>query len=368
VEREDLLTPLDALYLQRAYELAARGAENTSPNPPVGAVVVAEGRPIGEGYHHVAGSAHAEVNALEQAGGRTRGATLYTSLEPCRHQGRTPPCTGAVAKAGIARVVVGTSDPSGRGGASELRDRGITVTFADDAAARELIEAFAIAGARQRPYVTLKMAASRDGADARRPGVREQLTANEAQRYVRQLRIAHDAVMVGAGTVEIDDPLLTVRPAHDRLRPYVRVVVCGSRVPPARSRVFQRADGYERTIVLAPPALKDGLRELESISDVLYVGDRPTSQIDLALALKLLRKAGIDSVLCEGGPTLASSLIAAGQVDRLHWLIAPRFLSGDRAVPVLAGTDLAELQLRVRFDRVERAGEDVVLSGIFADV
>jgi len=202
------LNALDRLYLSRAYELARRGAGNTSPNPIVGAVVVANGEIAGEGFHHRAGEPHAEVNALEAAGDRARGATLYVSLEPCNHFGRTPPCSHAVADAGIARVVVGTFDPNPKtneGGIAHLRGHGVDVEIADDDEARALIEPFAAAIRSERPFVTLKMAMSLDGYVSSRSGEVQWLTGEEARAFVRELRIEHDAVMVGAGTVRIDN-------------------------------------------------------------------------------------------------------------------------------------------------------------------
>jgi diaminohydroxyphosphoribosylaminopyrimidine deaminase/5-amino-6-(5-phosphoribosylamino)uracil reductase len=362
------LTPLDELYLQRAYELAARGIGSTSPNPPVGAVVVRDNAIVGEGYHHRAGDAHAEVNALSEAGAEARGATLYVSLEPCRHVGRTPPCTHAVIEAGIVRVVAGTLDPTVHGGASELRERGIDVVVGDDPIARDLIEVFARAATLGRPYVGLKMAMSLDGAIASRSGVREWLTSEATRRYARDMRIAYDAVMVGAGTVRVDDPQLTVRPNHTRLRPYVRVVVCETEGVGAQSRIFGIEEGYAKSVVLAPGALANRLAELRGVADVIGVGSPESKRLDLAQALAELRTRGIHSVLCEGGPTLAAQLIEGRQVDRFYWAIAPLFLRADGAVPVLARAGFPSSRVRLQFDRVERTGEDVMLSGTFADV
>jgi diaminohydroxyphosphoribosylaminopyrimidine deaminase/5-amino-6-(5-phosphoribosylamino)uracil reductase len=369
VERTDRkLTPLDELFLQRAYELAARGLGNTSPNPPVGAVVVREGRIVGEGYHHRAGSAHAEANALGEAGENARGATLYVSLEPCAHLGRTPPCTQTLIENGVARVIAGTLDPSGHGGSAQLRENGIGVVIADDPVAADLIEAFARICRSDRPYVAVKMAMSLDGAIARKPGVEERLGGDEERRYVRDLRIAYDAVMVGAETVRIDDPALTVRPFHDRLRPYVRIIVSETGALPAKSRVFKEQGGYERTIVVAPQGVRERLPDLQNVADVLAVGEADATALDLSLAMKALRARGVCSILCEGGPKLAASLIAAGLADRFYWAIAPVFLRNDSAVPVLAGADLAAAGARARFDRVERVGDDVILSGLLCNV
>ncbi len=251
------LEALDALYLERAYELARRGTGNTSPNPPVGAVVVANGAIAGEGYHHRAGEPHAEVLALAAAGDAARGATLYVSLEPCNHYGRTPPCSQAVRAAGIARVVAGTADPNPQtagGGFTYLREHGIHVHVADDAQARDLIAPFARAIRSHRPFVTLKMAMSMDGYVAAERGKQQWLTGEQARAYVRDLRISHDAVAVGAGTVRIDDPQLTVRPPHHRLRDYVRVVFCQSGAIDPKSKVLQPQTGYAPTLVLTPPA------------------------------------------------------------------------------------------------------------------
>ncbi len=349
------------LYLQRAYELAARGIGNTSPNPPAGAVIVRDGRVVGEGYHHRAGEAHAEPQALEQAGANARGATVYVSLEPCLHVGRTPPCTGVLIEAGIARVVAGALDPTDHGGAEQLRERGIEVAVADDAAARDLIEMFTRTTFSRRPYVALKMAMSLDGAVASRPGVQEQLGSQAEQQYVRELRAAYDAAMVGAGTVRIDNPRLTVRPPHDRVRSYVRVVACGTNTVSARSRVFAPQQDYARTIVLAPAGLRGKFHELREVADVIDVGADDAEALDLSLALEALRERGLFSILCEGGPKLGASLLAADLVDRIYWAIAPRFLNGSAAVSVLSGADL-DIALP-RFDRVERVGADVILSG-----
>jgi diaminohydroxyphosphoribosylaminopyrimidine deaminase / 5-amino-6-(5-phosphoribosylamino)uracil reductase len=356
------LTPLDELFLQRAYELAARGIGSAAPNPPAGAVVVRDERLVGEGYHHRAGDAHAEPIALAQAGARARGATVYVSLEPCRHVGRTPPCTRALIEAGVARVVAGTLDPTEHGGAAQLREHGIDVVVAGDAAARDLIESFARSIVRERPYVALKMAMSLDGVVASRPGVRERVGSPEEERYVRDLRTAFDAVMVGAGTVRIDDPALTVRPPHDRARPYVRVIACEREPIFAHSRLFAPApNGYAKTIVLAPAGLRDRFAALRDVAEVLDIGTPAAVSLDPAQAMSALRAHGISSVLCEGGPRLGASLLAAGVVDRVYWAIAPRFRNAGEGVPVLSGADLSGV--RVRFDRIERAGPDVVLSG-----
>jgi len=364
--RHRQLKAQDRLYLERALELAARGSANTAPNPPVGAVIVRDGEIVGEGYHHVAGSSHAEVEALRLAGPKARGATMYVSLEPCNHSGKTPPCSRAVIDAGVARVVIGALDPNpqtAQGGVGALRDSNVDITIVDEPRAKRLIESFTHTILNSaRPYTSLKMAASIDGYMAPAPGEQYWLTGDASKDFVRDLRIEHDAVMVGAGTIRIDDPQLTVRPFRTRLRPYVRIIVCQTDAVPAGRRVFASAPGYERTIVLAPAGAKERFATLHDTAEVLLVGSATDTQLDLAAAMKALRRRGFQSILCEGGPTLAARLLAAGLIDRLFWLIAPTALANRNAVPVLnlsAGTSFPS----IGFDRVERLADDVLISG-----
>ena len=347
------------------------GSGSTAPNPPVGALVVSAGRIVGEGYHHRAGGAHAEANALAQAGDAARGATLYVSLEPCVTTGRVPPCAPAIVAGGIARVVAGTIDPNprteGRGN-TFLREQSIAVTVAEDERARELIEIFAGSIAADRPYVALKMAMSLDGAVTSQPDVQEWITSEAERAYVRELRVAYDAVLVGARTVRVDDPQLTVRPPYHRLRPFVRVVACETETIPASSRILSGVEDYDKTIVLAPAARRSQFDNLRDAAQLLFVGTENDDRLDLAAAMKALRGAGMYSVLCEGGPTLGARLIAGRLVDRFYWVIAPRLLGNDRAMKVLDGVDFSGLQPRLRFDRTLRVGDDVVISGTFSDV
>jgi len=360
------LEAIDRIYLHRTYELAERARGSTSPNPCVGAVVARGTMTLGEGYHRKRGEPHAEVEALRAAataGNDVRGATMYVSLEPCNHTGSTPACTQALLEASLARIVVGTSDPNpaAAGGASSLRKAGVEVEIADDPAARALVEDFTTSIVRALPFVTLKMAASLDGFVAPQHGSMW-LTGEAARDFVRELRVAHDAVLVGSGTIRIDDPQLTVRPPRTRLRPYVRVVACEEAPVPIESRVFVPVDGYATTVVLAPAGLRERFAPLESSADVLYVGGSDSMELDLRAALEALRARGIFSVLCEGGPTLAAHLLSHDLVDRLHWLVAPLLLANERAIPALAHADAASVARALQFDRVERLGDDLLIS------
>jgi diaminohydroxyphosphoribosylaminopyrimidine deaminase/5-amino-6-(5-phosphoribosylamino)uracil reductase len=212
------------------------------------------------------------------------------------------------------------------------------------------------------------MAMSLDGAIAPRAGVREQLTGEAMRRRVRELRIAYDAVMVGAGTVRIDDPLLTVRPPHRRLRPYTRVVVCGRESIPASRRVLDVEQGYAKTILLAAGSHAQQLANLQGKAEVLALGTADSHEVDLEQGLRALRERGIYSVLCEGGPKLATALIARGFADKFYWAIAPRIYGHDGAVPVLAKTPKDGGMPASEFHNAQRLGEDVLIEGRFIHV
>ena len=350
--------------------MARRGVGSTFPNPPVGAVIVREGRTIGEGYHRIHGGPHAEVEAIEDArrrGHLTEGATMYVTLEPCDHQGRTPPCSQAVIAADIARVVIGVADPNPRtngAGIRRLKDAGIEVAVAGNSAFGDLIEAFRIAVRLPRPYVTLKMAAPRSTRYvAPSPGT-HWLTGESSRERVREMRWAHDAILVGGGTIRIDDPLLTVRPLHARRRPYVRVVACGKTPPSADAAVFRPqlpAEEFARTIILAPGAYRKRFESLEGVADCLYAGDLHEQTLDLQAGLVALKERGISSILCEGGPILAGALMRRGLVDRLVWFVAPDFLHNARAVPALAG-EVWDAAGDWTFAAVQRCGKDLMIT------
>ena len=240
------------------------------------------------------------------------------------------------------------------------------VDVVDDPACLRLIEQFAFTVHGKLPFVTLKMAMSLDGYVASAPQA-ERVTGDAAQRLVFELRAEHDAVMVGAGTVRVDDPQLTVRPHRTRRKPYARVVVCETTPIPLDSRVVQPpADAppasYRPTIALAPAGRRAAFTPLSSLAEVLFVGEPTADVLDLRAGLEALRGAGISSVLCEGGPTLAGRLIAAGLVERIVWLVAPRFFRSDRSLPVLAGAELAGRANGWSFERVERLGDDLMVT------
>jgi diaminohydroxyphosphoribosylaminopyrimidine deaminase / 5-amino-6-(5-phosphoribosylamino)uracil reductase len=352
----------DETFMARALALAARAKGNTSPNPMVGAVIVApDDAIVGTGFHERAGAPHAEAVALASAGDRARGATLFVTLEPCHVAGRTPPCAGAIAAAGISRVVVAMQDPDARErgtGIAELRAQGIEVIDGVlEEPARELNRMYVHQRETSRPFVTLKMAQSFDGAIAMRPGERQHLTGEKADRYVKTLRYEHDAVLVGIGTALIDDPQLTVRPQRSRAVPYTRIVVDSMARLPLKSMLVADRSGASTIVACTGDAPAERVRALEGCGVHIIRCKQAGGHVDLHDMLRQLGKSPMLGVLCEGGPTLASALMRTSLVDELQWLIAP-VVFGAGAVPVLGG---ALGPAAVEFKSVKRLGDDLLV-------
>ncbi len=316
-----------------AIALALEGAGCTSPNPMVGAVVVKGGRIAGEGFHRRAGTPHAEVHALREAGKRAAGADLYVTLEPCCHFGRTPPCVPAIVEAGIRRVIVGTRDPNPRvdgRGIAALKKAGIRVVegvLGDSC--REINEAYNTFISAGRPFVTAKVALTLDGKIAARDGSSRWITNAESRRYVHELRSRSDAVMVGLGTVQEDDPELTVRlPGRSKSQP-IAVVVDEELSAPRKSRIFKRRGGGLVVAVThrAPPAR---VRWAQGLGHrVLPCRALSDGRVHPAHLLAQLGTLGITSVLLEGGGRLFADFLRRGLIDRLICCIAPKLVGGE---------------------------------------
>jgi len=329
----------DDFYMARALAIAERGRGRTSPNPMVGAVVVdPEGVVVGSGSHEAVGGPHAEVHALRAAGDRARGATLYCTLEPCSHVGRTGPCAPRVADAGIARVVLAVEDPNplvNGCGIDILRGRGVQVTsgvMRDEA--RALNRPFFSLMLRRRPLVTMKVALSLDGRIAEAAGVRTRLTGPAANRLIHRERAEIDALAVGSGTVLADDPLLTPRGAY-RHRPLTRVVFDTRLRTPPRAKLFSTLDAGPVIIVSTPSAsaaAPDRVAALAAVgADIVLASDGADAQSassagSLRAALELLAARGLSSVTVEGGAMLHRSLWDSGLVDRVQIFRTPHRL------------------------------------------
>jgi diaminohydroxyphosphoribosylaminopyrimidine deaminase / 5-amino-6-(5-phosphoribosylamino)uracil reductase len=367
-------TELDTSMMRLALAEARKAMP--SPNPPVGAVLMsAEGKVIGQGFHARAGDDHAEVVALAEAGDAARGGTLFVTLEPCNHQGKTPPCVEAILSAGIRRVVVGVLDPNPGvpgGGVQRLVDAGIVVEVgvcADDA--RALIAPWTKYVTTGLPHVSLKLALSLDGRIATRSGASKWVTGAEARVKVQELRAKHDAVAVGIGTALADDPRLTVR--DTALLPAGRMpyrIVFDSRLRlPLHSRLVQTAHDVPTWVLAgadAPEAAEEAL--VDAGCSVIRVPNSAEGRVDVAAALRLLASQGIVSVLVEGGAELAGSLLATRLADELHAFIAP-ILLGPRGRPGAvdwAGPDTPTEAPRIVDPTWELCGRDAYVSGPLA--
>ncbi len=362
---------LDRHYMQMALDLAARARGRTSPNPMVGAVVVRDDRVIGEGYHARAGEPHAEVLALHAAGEASRSATLYVNLEPCCHHGRTGPCTELVISAGVKRVVVAMKDPNplvaGRG-IERLRGAGLAVTVGVLAAeAAGLNEVFIKYITTKMPFVVAKAAMSLDGRIATRTGKSRWITGPAARSYGHQLRDWYDAIMVGAGTVLADDPLLTARLPDGGGRDPVRIVLDSTARTPLEARVLGRHSAARTIIVATTAAPAERLAALRQAgAQTLAAGDGP--RVDLKELMKELGRQGITSVLIEGGAEVHGSALAAGIVDKVVWFVAPRIIGGRTAPGPVGGAGVDEPDQAVLLEQVtvNRFGADICIEGYIA--
>jgi len=349
--------------MNEALRLARKGRGTTSPNPMVGAVVVRSGRIVGRGYHRRAGGPHAEVFALEEAGPRARGADLYVTLEPCCHQGRTGPCTERIRAAGIARVQAAILDPApqvnGRG-VRILRRAGIPVAVGDGAAeASRLNEAYLLRVALRRPWVDLKMAATLDGKTADARGRSRWITGEEARLRVHELRWGTDAVLVGAGTVRADDPLLTAR-LGKRTREPLRVVLDGDLRLRVGARVLAAGDPSRVRIFAARGAPAAKRRALETRGAVVRTLPALASgRVSLLRVLRALAAEGVNRVLVEGGSTVAGGFLREGLVDRLHLFLAPKAIGRGKGLFESLGSIPLERALRFSIEETRRAGEDL---------
>ena len=353
-----------ASHMERALELAGQALGAVSPNPAVGAVIVKDGRIVGEGRTQPPGQAHAEVGALAQAGEAARGAAMYVTLEPCAHHGRTPPCIDAVIEAGLSAVHVSTLDPDPRTngkGIERLREANIAVTVGEgEAAAKETIEAFAKHVATGLPFVTAKFAMSLDGKVATPTGASRWISGEESRRRAHHLRATSDAVMVGIGTVLADDPRLSVRDVPVRGAQPLRVVIDSKgRLPSASAMLAEPGE----TLVFTAAG-----RAAETGSKAASVATSGDGAVDLAEAMAHLGGRGTTSVLVEGGPTLLGALFDAGLVDKVVAFVAPVVLGGAAAPGPVGGAGIAAIADALRLERVryEQAGNDMMVTGYVA--
>ena len=356
--------------MRQALALARLALGQVSPNPAVGALIVKDGEIVGQGYTQPPGSDHAEIVALHQAGEKARGATMYVTLEPCCHYGRTPPCTKAIIAAGIAEVHMAMIDPNpvvcGRG-EEDLQKEGIKTTVGDhEEEAHTINEAYVKYIRTKIPFVTAKFASSLDGKIATRTGDSKWITGGEARKFVHYLRYTSDAIMAGANTIIADNPFLTCRYAgiggavKNR---QIRVIVDGLGRTPPDARIFSEPG---RVLIAVGEEVADSTKQILARSGAeLLEFPAPEGHIDMASLLKTLGQREISSVMVEGGGLLLGSLFDAGLVDKVVAFFAPMIIGGNRAILAVSGQGVEKVADAPRLERVniERFGDDLMVSG-----
>lgn len=362
--------PTDEHWMRRALALAAQARATASPNPMVGAVLVKDGEVIGEGFHRKAGEPHAEINALREAGDKARDATIYVTLEPCCHHGRTPPCTDSILNAGIGRVVAAMEDPF-----SENRGRGVQILRANgvkvevgllEAEARRLNEAYLKRIITGLPWVTLKAAVTLDGKVATRAGHSRWITGEAAREEAHRLRSQHDVTLVGIGTALADDPQLTVRVPGDHGQQWRAVLDSSGRLPEDSQIASSASDLFPVYHFVD----KDASVETGNLRGIHRVGvARDEHGLRLESVLRHLAARGANSVLVEGGARVLSRFMAEGQADSLRLFIAPVIIGDDEAPTFVRGLSpetMAEA-LRLEGPEMETFGDDFLLRAYFAE-
>jgi diaminohydroxyphosphoribosylaminopyrimidine deaminase/5-amino-6-(5-phosphoribosylamino)uracil reductase len=356
----------DVKWMKRALRLAEKGRGRTSPNPMVGAILVKDGKVVGEGYHARAGEAHAEILAIRKAGEEARGSTLYLNLEPCTHYGRTPPCAPVVIEAGVKRVVIGMEDPNplvkGKG-VGNLKSAGLDVVVGIlEQECRRLNEAFCKYILKKEPFTILKVAATLDGKIATRKGDSKWISGEASRRYVHRLRDQVDGIVVGIGTILKDDPMLTVRIKGGR-DPY-RIILDSRLRIPEKAKVIGTSPS--KTIVatteLAP---KEKVERLEKNGIRVLIFDSKQGRVHLKPCLSKLGEMGMISLLVEGGSQVNGSFLDEGLIDKLILIFSPKVIGDKQALGIFEGKGVTTLKEAIPLNglRVRRIGEDIVLEG-----
>jgi len=362
--------PDDSQFMLRALELARKGQGHVEPNPMVGCVIVQGEEIVGEGWHRIFGSPHAEPLALAAAGERARGATMYVTLEPCCHQGKTPPCTDAIVAAGIKRVVTAMRDPFPQvagSGLKQLAAAGIDVELGlHEAEAQQLNAPYLKLLATGRPWVIAKWAMTLDGKIATRSGYSKWISGEAARQVGHYLRGRVDGVMIGRKTAQLDDPLLTARPEGDSpARLAVRIILDSMAGLPNFSQLVRTAAQYPTLIAAGPDAPEKDLRRLNHAGCEVLPFAPPSRYERLIQLLDELGRRKMTNVLVEGGATLLGSMFDAGQIDEVHVFIAPTLFGGMKARSPIRGAGVEQIAdaLALEKPRVQMLGEDIYVSG-----
>lgn len=359
----------DSFYMNKALEFAAYGSGGTSPNPLVGAVIVKNGRIIGEGWHERAGEPHAEINAIRNSKEDVEGSTIYVNLEPCSHFGRTPPCAAEIVKRKFKRVVVAMEDPNplvaGRG-IKLLRENGIQVDVGIKRLDALMLNDIFIKHITKRlPFVLLKAAMTLDGKTATRTGDSKWISSETSRQYVHRLRNRYSSILVGVNTVVKDNPELTARLKGVNTRNPVRVIVDSKGRIPRDAKVLE-TDKSKRTIVAATEDIgEEKLRYLENKGVEVIITCRSDGRVNLKQLMEELYKRGIDSIMVEGGGTVAASFLEQGLADKAAFFIAPIIIGGSSApAPVMGhGVDFIREGYKLKYPNISTFEQDVLLEG-----
>jgi diaminohydroxyphosphoribosylaminopyrimidine deaminase/5-amino-6-(5-phosphoribosylamino)uracil reductase len=364
------LTNQDEKYMKEALRLAKKGIGRTSPNPMVGAVIVRSGRIIGSGFHKRAGADHAEVDALKKIGRQaTAGDVMYVTLEPCNHYGRTPPCTEAILKSGLNKIVIGAKDPNpsvSGGGAAFLKKKGIDVTTGVlESECKRLNETYMKFVSTGRPFVIAKSALTMDGWTATSIGQSKWITNDQSRAFVHRLRDRMDAVLVGVGTVLADDPLLTSRLKNRRGKDPIRVIVDTHSKMPHNAKVLNHHSDSQTLVIVNEGISTESLRPLENNMVSMIRCPAKEGRIDLGIMLDILGRMSITSLLVEGGAAIMGTLIRERLIDKFHVFKAPKILGGNDGFPMAGGPGPKNMEdaLRLKDITIRRFGDDFLFTG-----
>ncbi len=359
----------DAFYMQMAIELAKNGMGFVNPNPLVGAVIVKNGIIVGKGWHEYFGGPHAEVNAIKDAGENTDGATIYVTLEPCSHYGKTPPCSLEIIKNKFSRVVIGSTDPNplvaGRG-TEMIRNAGIEVASGIlENETRKLNEVFFKYIQTKTPFVVIKTAMSLDGKIATNTGDSRWISGEESRKTVHKLRNQYSGIMVGINTVIKDDPLLSVRNINGKTKNPVRIIVDSKARIPFEAKVINSPETAPVILAVTHQAPAAKINQLKKNGVGIIVCPEKNKRVDLKYLMRELGKQDIDSILLEGGGTLNFEALQEGIVDKMIVFIAPKIIGGTHALTPVEGEGIGRLSEAVELQKIniKQSGEDIMLEG-----
>lgn len=372
IRHKDQMKPtsqLDTKFMREALRLARKGLGRTSPNPAVGAVIVRNDNIIARAYHRGAGLPHAEAEVLTKLGGKASGDTLYVTLEPCTHYGRTPPCTEAILRSGLARVVVGMEDPNpdvSGGGCEVLRKNGVEVeTCVLEKECLRLNEAFVKFVTSRRPFIIVKSALTIDGWTATITGHSKWITNDKSRQFVHRLRDRVDAVMVGIGTVLADDPFLTTRLKHGRCKDPLRIVVDTNLKTPLNAKILNHNPSTKTLVAVGPDVASEDRARFEEKGASILICPIRDGRINLGALMDILAEMSVTSLLVEGGASIIGSLLRERLVDKFYIFRAPKILGGDDGVPMAAGPGPKRMNqcLALKDIQVRRFGQDILTVG-----